>query len=41
MPGCHFQGVMLDEALANIREAADPQMEVQAERATRSLESRR
>jgi antitoxin HicB len=35
MPGCHSQGDTFDEALANIREAADLWMEVQAERAAR------
>jgi len=32
MPGCHSQGETLDEALANIREAADLWIEVVAER---------
>jgi predicted RNase H-like HicB family nuclease len=35
MPGCHSQGDTLDEALANIREAADLWIEVQSERAAR------
>lgn len=35
MPGCHSQGDTLDEALANIREAADLWIEVQADRALR------
>ena len=35
MPGCHSQGDTLEEALANIREAADLWLEVQTERATR------
>jgi predicted RNase H-like HicB family nuclease len=35
MPGCHSQGDTLDEALANIREAADLWIEVQTERAAR------
>jgi len=34
MPGCHSQGESPDEALANIREAADLWMTVVAERAT-------
>jgi predicted RNase H-like HicB family nuclease len=34
MPGCHSQGDTLEEALANIREAADLWIEVQAERMT-------
>jgi antitoxin HicB len=35
MPGCHSQGESLDEALTNIREAADLWSEVVAERAAR------
>jgi len=33
LPGCHSQGETLDEALANIREAADLWLEVTADRA--------
>ena len=39
MPGCHSQGETLDEALANIREAADLWIEVVAERAAREAQS--
>ncbi|HSQ57599.1 MAG TPA: type II toxin-antitoxin system HicB family antitoxin [Gemmata sp.] len=39
MPGCHSQGDTLDEALVNIREAADLWMEVQAERAAREAQT--
>jgi predicted RNase H-like HicB family nuclease len=35
LPGCHSEGETLDEALANIREAADLWLEVAEERATR------
>jgi predicted RNase H-like HicB family nuclease len=35
MPGCFSEGDTLEEALANIREAADLWLEVTAERATR------
>ena len=35
MPGCHSQGETRDEALANIREAAELWAEVQAERVLR------
>jgi predicted RNase H-like HicB family nuclease len=35
MPGCHSQGDTLDEAIANIREAAELWIEVQLERAAR------
>jgi predicted RNase H-like HicB family nuclease len=35
MAGCHSQGENLEEALANIREAADLWIEVVAERAAR------
>ena len=35
MPGCHSQGDTLDEAISNIREAAELWIEVQVERATR------
>jgi len=38
MPGCHSQGETLDEALANIREAADLWTEVVAERAAREAQ---
>ena len=38
MPGCHSQGESLDEALANIREAADLWIEVVAERAAREAQ---
>jgi predicted RNase H-like HicB family nuclease len=38
MPGCHSQGESLDEALANIREAADLWTEVVAERAARQAQ---
>ncbi|MBI3837976.1 MAG: type II toxin-antitoxin system HicB family antitoxin [Planctomycetia bacterium] len=38
MPGCHSQGETLDEALANIREAADLWTEVVTERGTRAKE---
>jgi len=34
MPGCHSQGETLDEAMFNIREAADLWIEVQSDRAT-------
>jgi len=33
LPGCYSQGDTLDEALANIREAADLWLEVTADRA--------
>lgn len=36
LPGCHSQGDTLDEALANIREAAGLWLEVTAERATQA-----
>ena len=36
LPGCYSQGETLDEALANIREAADLWIEVQTERAARA-----
>jgi predicted RNase H-like HicB family nuclease len=39
MPGCHSQGETLDEALANIREAADLWSEVVAERAARDAQA--
>jgi len=39
MPGCHSQGDTLDEAISNIREAAELWIEVQAERATREASS--
>jgi antitoxin HicB len=39
MAGCHSQGESLEEALANIREAADLWMEVVAERAARDAQS--
>jgi predicted RNase H-like HicB family nuclease len=39
LPGCHSQGESLDEALANIREAADLWMEVAAERATHEIQN--
>ncbi len=39
MPGCHSQGETLDEALANIREAADLWTEVVAERAAREAQA--
>jgi len=35
LPGCHSEGETLDEALANIREAADLWLEVASERATK------
>lgn len=35
LPGCHSQGDTFDEALANIREAAELWLEVQVERAAR------
>jgi antitoxin HicB len=35
MPGCHAQGEAIDEALANIREAAELWIEVQSDRAAR------
>lgn len=35
MPGCHSQGDTLDEAVENIREAAELWAEVQVERAAR------
>jgi len=35
LPGCHSQGDTLDEAIANIREAAELWIEVQVDRATR------
>jgi predicted RNase H-like HicB family nuclease len=38
MPGCHSQGETVDEALANIREAADLWTEVVAERAAREAQ---
>jgi antitoxin HicB len=38
MPGCHSQGESLDEALTNIREAADLWSEVVAERAAREAQ---
>jgi antitoxin HicB len=38
MPGCHSQGETLQEALANIREAADLWAEVVAERAAREAQ---
>ena len=38
LPGCHSQGETLDEALANVREAADLWLEVTAERATREAQ---
>jgi antitoxin HicB len=38
MLGCHSQGESLDEALANIREAADLWIEVVAERAAREAQ---
>ncbi len=38
LPGCHSQGETLDEALVNIREAADLWLEVAAERATREAQ---
>ncbi len=38
LPGCHSQGETLDEALANIREAADLWLEVAGERATREAQ---
>ncbi len=34
LPGCYSEGETLDEALANIREAAELWLEVTAERAT-------
>ena len=36
MPGCHSQGDNHDDALANIREAAELWLEVQEEKATRN-----
>jgi predicted RNase H-like HicB family nuclease len=39
MPGCHSQGDSLEEALANIREAADLWIEVQADRAAREAQT--
>lgn len=39
LPGCHSQGEMLEEALANIREAADLWLEVTADRATRDAQA--
>ena len=39
MPGCHSQGETRDEVLANIREAADLWIEVQAERAVRESQT--
>ena len=39
MPGCHSQGDTLDEALANIREAADLWIEVQSDRAAREAQA--
>ena len=39
LPGCHSQGETLDEALANIREAADLWLEVTAERVTREAQA--
>ncbi len=38
MPGCHSQGETRDEALANIREAAELWAEVQAERIVREAD---
>ena len=38
MPGCHSQGESREEVLANIREAANLWIEVQAERAVRESE---
>ena len=37
LPGCHSQGETLDEALANIREAADLWLEVTEEAASAAL----
>jgi antitoxin HicB len=34
LPGCHSQGESLEEALANVREAAELWLEVAAERTT-------
>jgi len=39
MAGCHSQGENLEEALANIRAAADLWLEVVAERAARDAQS--
>lgn len=39
LPGCHSQGETMDEAMVNIREAADLWLEVQAERAQREAQS--
>ena len=39
MPGCHSQGDTLEETLANIREAADLWIEVQADRALREAQT--
>jgi len=38
LSGCHSQGESLEEALANIREAADVWIEVVAERAAREAQ---
>jgi antitoxin HicB len=38
LPGCHSQGESLEEALANIREAADLWIDVVAERAAREAQ---
>ena len=37
LPGCHSQGETLDEALANIREAADLWLEVTEEAASAAI----
>lgn len=39
LPGCHSQGESLEDALVNIREAADLWLEVTAERAARDAQA--
>lgn len=39
LPGCHSEGETLEEALANIREAADLWLEVSAERGASEVDA--